>query len=109
MPRRLLRRLVRRHCTLPGGLLLRYGAAEPVLETRRTDARVIAGGEALIVQRGAEVKCVGICDYLPCISVRAQKSSDEFVETYQVGTGQLDRDRKSTRLNSSHLVISYAV
>ena len=75
----------------PGSPRLRDGAAEPVIETRRTDARVIAGGEALIVQRGAEVKCVGICDYLPCISVRAQKSSDEFVETYQVGTGQLDR------------------
>jgi hypothetical protein len=35
-----------------------YGAAEPVLETSRADARVIAGGEALIVQLYAEVKCV---------------------------------------------------
>src|SRR5256885_2584723 len=26
-----------------------------------------------------------------------------------VGTGEVERDRKSTRLNSSHLVISYAV
>lgn len=34
---------------LPGGLTLKYGAAEPVLETRRTDARVISGGEAVIV------------------------------------------------------------
>jgi hypothetical protein len=30
-------------------LPLRYGAAEPVLETRRADTRVVAGGEALIV------------------------------------------------------------
>jgi hypothetical protein len=35
--------------TLPGNLSLSYGAAEPVLKTRRPDARVFAGGEALIV------------------------------------------------------------
>src|SRR6266436_5080047 len=55
---------------LPGGLPLRYGAAEPVLETRRADARVIAGGEALIVQLCAEVECVDVCGHLPCVSVR---------------------------------------
>jgi hypothetical protein len=43
--------------TLLGGLPLRYGAAEPVLETRWADARDIAGGEALIVQLCAEVAC----------------------------------------------------
>ena len=32
-----------------GGNFLRCGAAEPVLETRRAEARVVAGGEALIV------------------------------------------------------------
>src|SRR2546427_1004689 len=46
--------------TLPDGLSLSYRAAEPVLETSRADARVIAGGEALIVQLYAEVKCVGV-------------------------------------------------
>ena len=73
--------------TLTDALRLRYGAAQPVLETRRADARVIAGGEALIVQLCAEVKCVDVCGYLPCVSVRAQVLSDEFVETYWFGTG----------------------
>src|SRR5213075_567853 len=74
------------HLTLP----LRYGAAEPALETRRADARVCAGGEALIVQLYAEVECLGVCGHLPRVSVCAQESSDEFVETYRFGTGQLD-------------------
>src|SRR5213593_3525778 len=77
--------------TLPAGLPLRYGAAEPVLETSRADARVIAGGEALIVQLCAEVKCVDVGGHLPCVSVCAQESSYEFVETYRFGTRQLDR------------------
>jgi len=55
--------------TLPGGLPLRYGAAEPVLETRRADARVIAGGEALIVQLCAEVARV---------DVRSIRNSNQF-------------------------------
>src|SRR5213594_2212861 len=73
--------------TLP----LRYGAAEPVPETRRAEARVIAGGEALIVHLYAEVACVDVCGHFPCVSVCAQVSSDEFVEPYRFGTGQLDR------------------
>src|SRR5882724_11421768 len=77
--------------TLPGGLPPRYGAAEPVLETRRADARVIARGEALIVQLCAEVECVDVCGHFPCVSVCAQESSDEFVETYPFGSRQLDR------------------
>ena len=74
-------------CDLP----LRYGAAQPVLGTRRADARVIAGGEALIVQLCAEVACVDVCGHFPCVSVCAQESSDEFVETYRFGTSQLNR------------------
>src|SRR5437870_4385558 len=77
--------------TLPDSLPLRFGAAEPVLETSRADARVIAGGEALIVQLYAEVKCVDVCGHLPCVSVCTQESSYEFVETYRFGTRQLDR------------------
>jgi hypothetical protein len=76
---------------LPGGLPLRYRAAEPVLETRRADARGIAGGKALIVQRCTEVACVDVCDHRPCVSGCAQESSDEFVETYRFRTRQLDR------------------
>ena len=77
--------------TLPDGLPLRYGAAEPVVEPRRADTRVLAGGETLIVQLCAEVQCVDVRDHLPCFSVCAQESSDEFVETYRFGTRQLDR------------------
>jgi len=74
------RKFERRPCLAK--LPRRYGAAEPVLETRRADARVIAGGEALIVQFDAEVKCVDICGYLPRVSVRAQELSDEFELTF---------------------------
>src|SRR5262245_35971187 len=66
-------------------------AAEPVLETRRADARVIAGGEALIVQLCAEVARVDVCGHLPRILGCAQESSDEFVETYPFRTRQFDR------------------
>src|SRR5215468_12500918 len=67
-----------------------YRAAEPVPKTRRADARVIARGEALIVQLYAEVERVDVCGHLPCVSGCAQKLSDEFVERYQLGTRQLD-------------------
>jgi hypothetical protein len=49
-------------------LSLRYKAAEPVLKTRRADARVIARGEALIVQLYTEVERVDVCGHLPCVS-----------------------------------------
>jgi hypothetical protein len=73
--------------TLP----LRYGAIEPILEPRRADSRVIARDGALIVQLRAEVAGVDVYGHLPCVSVYAQESSDEFVETYRFGTRQLDR------------------
>src|SRR6266516_5094521 len=72
--------------TLP----LRYGTAEPVLETRRAKARLIAGGEALIVYRCAEVACVDVCGHLPWVSVCAQISPDEFVHMYRFRARQLD-------------------
>ena len=50
--------------TLLGGLPLRYGAAEPVLETRRSKPRVIAGSEALIVHLYAVVERVGVRNHL---------------------------------------------
>src|SRR5215813_1627526 len=65
-------------------------AAEPVLEARRADTRVIAGGEALIVQLCAEVARVDVCGHLPRILGCAQESSDEFVETYPFRTRQFD-------------------
>ncbi len=68
----------------------RDGAVEPVFETRGAEARVIAGGEALIVYRCAEVACVDVCGHLPCVSVCAQESSDEFVHMYRFRARQFD-------------------
>ena len=62
-----------REPTMPS-IAARY-AAEPVLEARRADARVVAGGEGLIVQLRAEVARVDICDHLAGVLVRAQESS----------------------------------
>src|SRR5439155_3639105 len=53
----------------------------------------------------------------PRISGRGERSSrkrvgdrgDDVVEVRDVVVGAIDRDRKSTRLNSSHVAISYAV
>ena len=45
--------------------------AKPVVETRRSDARIIAGSEALIVQLDAEVECVRISGDLTFVSGRA--------------------------------------
>src|SRR5437763_3711784 len=71
--------------------MLCCGAAEPVLESRRAEARVFARGEALIVQLDAEVACVDVRGDLPCIPVCPQELPDELVETYRFGTRQLDR------------------
>lgn len=45
--------------------LLRRGTAEPLLETRRGEARVIAGCKAFIVQLCAEVPGVDVHCHLP--------------------------------------------
>src|SRR4051794_12717179 len=74
-----------------GAAEVRYGAVEPVLETRRANARVVAGGERLIVQLFAEVGCVDICDHRARILGCTQESSDELVETYPFGTGDFYR------------------
>src|SRR5215471_7014795 len=76
-------------CLAPSPLM--DEAAEPVLETRRADARVIAGGEALIVQLCAEVARVDVCGHLPRVFGCAQESPDEFVETYPFRSRQFDR------------------
>ena len=78
-------------------LTLRSGAAEPVIETGRADARVVAGDEGLIVQLQAVVACVDIRDHLTWILGRAQESSDEFVERQPFGTGQLLKESPSQR------------
>src|SRR5436189_519117 len=83
--------------TLP----LRYGAAEPVLETRRAEARVIAGGEALIVHRDAEVERLGIGDYRPYVPGCVQELPHEVVLSNRFGTGQIERAVQ--RLSEGHI------
>jgi hypothetical protein len=59
--------------------VLSYRAAEPVRETRRPDARVVARGERLIVQLYAVVPRMDVCDYRTSVVLRAQESPHEFV------------------------------
>src|SRR3954465_3764459 len=68
---------------------LRRGVAEPVLEARRADARVVAGDEGSIVQFCAEISGMNCCDPLPCVALRAQVPPDEFVEAEAIRAGQL--------------------
>src|SRR5437588_2885618 len=71
--------------------VMRLPAPEPVIETRRAEAWVVAGGEALIVYRRTEVTCVDVCGHLPCVSICAQKSSDELVHTDRFRARQFNR------------------
>src|SRR5215472_14973291 len=69
----------------------RFGVvAEPVLETCRAKARIIAGGEALIVHRIAVVERLGIGDYRPWVPGCVQESPHEVVLADRFGTGQFD-------------------
>ena len=60
----LVRRMVDLGLACLVSLPLRHRTAEPVLETRRAEARMIAGREALIVHLDAEVAGVGVRDHL---------------------------------------------
>src|SRR5439155_4738987 len=71
-------------CVLSSRRLLRRGAAEPLLEMRRAEARVIAGSKALIVQLCAEVEGVDVRGHLPWVSVFAQETPDEFIHSDRV-------------------------
>src|SRR5262245_19259882 len=64
--------------------------AEPVLETCRAKARIIAGGEALIVHRIAVVERLGIGDYRPWVPGCVRESPHEVVLADRFGTGQFD-------------------
>src|SRR5213596_1250322 len=70
--------------------LSRRGAAEPLLETRRAEARVIAGGETLIVQLCAEVAGVDVRGYLPWVARCVQETPGQFIHSDWFGTGNLD-------------------
>src|SRR5205085_1283022 len=54
-------------------LFLVCGVPEPVRETRLAEARVFAGGEALIVHFYAVVRRAGIRDYFPRIAGCVEK------------------------------------
>src|SRR3954469_12958232 len=64
---------------------------EPIVEPRRAEPRVSAGGQALIVQRDAVVERLGIGDDRPCVPGRLQESPYEVVLTDRFGAGQVDR------------------
>src|SRR2546426_2089479 len=60
-----------------------------------------AGGDALVSAVGERVPIVG--------GIPRFVSSDDYAAAFGLQWNLHARDRKSTRLNSSHLVISYAV
>src|SRR3954454_22189935 len=64
--------------------------AEPVLETCRAKARIIAGGDALIVHRIAVVERLGIGDYRSWVPGCVQESPHEVVLADRFGTRQFD-------------------
>src|SRR6266446_1837247 len=68
-----------------------YGASEPVRETCRAEARVIAWHEALVVHLYAVVERLGIGDYRPCVPTCVQELPHEVVLSNRFGTGQIDR------------------
>jgi len=78
------------HVHLPNGLALRYGVTEPVLETSRTEARVFARGEALIVNLYAIVERTDVRNHLAWVAVCAQEMPDQLIHSDRFGTGYLD-------------------
>src|SRR5256885_5014947 len=76
-------------------------ADKPYLASHRSEVRAAAGRQVVqhrdVVPRGDEMLHQVRAD-------EARTSSDQITQVVPLG-----KDRKSTRLNSSHLVISYAV
>src|SRR5438045_6266696 len=58
-----------------------------------------------------EIYTLSLHDALPISGMRGRRATSSRTRTgrARISTGSLQRDRKSTRLNSSHLGISYAV
>ncbi len=83
------------------GSPVRYGASEPVPETCRAEARVIAWHEALIVHRESVVKRLGISDYRPCVPSCVQVLPHEVVLPNRFGTGQIEHAVQ--RLSEGHI------
>ena len=72
---------------------------EPVLEADRAQARVLAGGQRLIVEHSAEVARVHVRHDLARVLSGPQEAPDQFVERHGLGTGDFDRaiDRRCQR------------
>ena len=65
--------------------------AEPILEARRTEARVFARDEALIVNLSAVVQRMDVRNHPAWVAVCAQETPDQFIHLDRFGTGYLDR------------------
>ena len=65
--------------------------AKPVLEARRTEARVFARGEALIVNLYAIIERTDVRNHLAWVAVCAQEMPDQLIHSDWFGTGYLDR------------------
>src|SRR5947207_12143422 len=63
------------------GFFLGWEALEPVLEMCRTEAGVIAGSKALIIQLCAEVEGVDVGGHLAWVSRCAQETPREFIHS----------------------------
>src|SRR5919106_4748186 len=73
-----------------GLVLLTNGLAEPVLETGRSDASIVAGDQGAVVELCAEVARAAVGRHLACVAVRAQHAAGELVETEPFRSCQLD-------------------
>jgi hypothetical protein len=82
-------------------LRLFRGAAEPVLETRGTKARVVARRETLVIDCRAGIQGFGIGDYRPWVPCCTQELPNQLVLTDRFGTSQLDRAVQ--RLRKGHI------
>jgi hypothetical protein len=72
---------------LLNGLALRYGVAEPILEARRTEARVFAKGEALIVNLYAVVERMDVSNVGGTSMLRFNGTTGNLIGTFASGPG----------------------
>ena len=66
---------------------MRNGLAKPVLEARRTEARVFARGEALIVNLYAVVERTDVRNHFAWVAVCAEEMPDQLIHSDWFGTG----------------------
>src|SRR5699024_7074706 len=114
-----IRRVVTRHrpghADLNGALKYGHRDMRNVLErssARETTVRVAAGAVAKMMLKQLGIEVVGYVKEIGGIRAKEQDglTMEERAEISEASPVRvLDRDRKSTRLNSSHVSISYAV